>query len=600
MPRLPVVLNTQTIGNTILQQSRSFKTPAHSDRIHVISPKLCGQSLILPPGVFSDCLDLDDAIRRLAPSLEVYKGCDIIDINPGVCIWSSKLHNFLQPRRHILVEPQAKVYKQWLQPLLDGPGSRYRSAKFDTGKKYWNLHNYVAKGLLPDQEVLAAPDSAHTNNNPTLLILANMGRYSKVMGNRPSLSKTADSHYQILEYVRSLESMTGFHSKGVVRMLMWMPDDEKIPILPRTTFYRRRLSVYGELSCHIEEIIGGVFAPHGARREADIDLQSCECTADRMTRSSVQIPAERLDEMPRLLREIGPEALMERAKHSAGTVHGQRDWHHELHELRQAFADKNFSQRIAGSAGQGDKRRAMEELKMNPEYQRFVSLQKTEKAQRSTKALIDRLLRHENEIRAEYLAIWQETSLDSLSRDKRLQGLDNRIEHYKELLGHQRKSQLSRIASFTDDRAAWNTDPPLLLWDQRTAEPIIAQSEEFRHPRPLALLDFRPKPILPFCLTATQRKYLDVMLLVIFTSPGNSIGAALDTMAPGAAAALIPHAPSLVDPCRGGRRDLDQLRVRRLTTEMLRELAVAWENWSFRPALTDLSRIVSSAAVERI
>ena len=544
---------------------------------------------------FSDCLNVDDALRRLAPSLKAYNGCDIIDINPGVCLWSSKLHNFIQPRQHILVEPQANLYKQWIQPLLDEPGSRYRSVKFDDGFQCWNLHSYVARGLLPNQDVLATPTSVDANNNPTLLILANMGRYGRPKRTRQlSSRKTTDSHYQVLDYIRTLQSMTGFHSKGVVRMLMWMLDYEKVPLLPRTTFHRRRLSVYSELSCHVEEIVGDVVGPDGVRREADIDTQSCICTADRMTRNAVQIPANRLDGLPRQLKDIGPEALMERAKLSTGTGHGQRDWQRELHALRTAFADNKNSQYDPGLSGQEDKK-----LRTTPGYQRLLSLEKTEKTQRSMKAVIEKLLRQDDEIRAEYLAIWQETSLDSPDRDERLRDLDKRIEHYKGQLQHRQKQFLQKFASLMDDRAAWDADPPLLLWDRRMAEPIIAHPEEVSGPKPLALLDFRPKPILPFWLTATQRKYLDVLLAAIFANPRRSIVAALDTMAPGAAAALIPHAPSLIDPCRGGRRDLDQLRVRRLTLEMLRELAVAGEQWSFGPALADLLRVNSSAVCQR-
>ena len=551
-------------------------------------------------GVVSDRVNSDEAVKRLAPSLEAYKGCDIIDINPGVCLWSSKLHTFLQPRRHILVEPQDNVYKQWIQPLLDEPGSRYQTVDFSNRKQCWSLQSYIARDLLPDQEVLATPTSADANNNPTLLILANMTRYIGARRNRQAMGKSSDSHYQILDYIRTLESMTGFHSRGVARMLMWMPNEEKVPLLPRTIFHRRRLSVDSELSCHVEEIVGGAVGEDGVRREANIDIQSCIRTADRMARNAVQIPVSRLDEMPRQLKEIGPEAMLEYAKLSTGTIHGQRDWHRELQALRKVFAGNKESRVDPELSGQGEKGCATDELRRTPGYQRFLILQRTETAQKSMKAVIDRILRQEDEIRAEYLAIWRETSLDNPSRDERLRDLDRRIKHDKGLLQQRRRHLLLKLAHLMDDRAAWNDDPPLLLWDRRMAEPIIAHPKEFSAPRPLALLDFRPKPDVPFRLTGTQRKYLDVMLAALFGSPGHSIGAALDTMAPGAAAALIPHAPSLIDPFRGGRRDLDELRVRRLSPEMLLELAVAWEQWSFGPALEDLVRINSSAVTEDI
>ena len=38
-------------------------------------------------------------------------------------------------------------------------------------------------------------------------------------------------------------------------------------------------------------------------------------------------------------------------------------------------------------------------------------------------------------------------------------------------------------------------DPPLLMWDRRNAEPILAEDDEFYHlNKPMALLDFQPQP----------------------------------------------------------------------------------------------------------
>ena len=65
----------------------------------------------------------DDIIGYLAPSLEAYKGCTVIDVHPGACLWSSKLHDFLKPKRHVLMEPEMLYYDAFMKPLLDQPGS---------------------------------------------------------------------------------------------------------------------------------------------------------------------------------------------------------------------------------------------------------------------------------------------------------------------------------------------------------------------------------------------------------------------------------------------------------------------------------------------
>ncbi len=58
----------------------------------------------------------------MKPSLERHVGCDLIDIYPGAGLWSRKLHEALQPRSHILMEPD-KIYKPFLEPLLSTPNA---------------------------------------------------------------------------------------------------------------------------------------------------------------------------------------------------------------------------------------------------------------------------------------------------------------------------------------------------------------------------------------------------------------------------------------------------------------------------------------------
>jgi len=128
------------------------------------------------------------------------------------------------------------------------------------------------------------------------------------------------------------------------------------------------------------------------------------------------------------------------------------------------------------------------------------------------------------------------------------------------------------------------------MWDRRTAEPIIAHTNEFYRPRPLALLDFEPRSTPLSTLTDLEQKYLAAMLRTIFFNPAQSLADALNGMTPSAADALIPQCPSLHDPLRGGRRAVDQLRVRVLTLEMIRELTIALENWKFSPTVAEISR----------
>ena len=89
------------------RSTKKASTPnGDKSRVNIVSDKLC-----------------DDILSYIGPSLERHRGCDIVDLYPGAGEWSSKLNQFLQPRSHVLLEPDADLYRPFLQPLLDQPGT---------------------------------------------------------------------------------------------------------------------------------------------------------------------------------------------------------------------------------------------------------------------------------------------------------------------------------------------------------------------------------------------------------------------------------------------------------------------------------------------
>ena len=520
--------------------------------------------------------------------MESYIGCDIIDIDPGICLWSSKLHEFLKPRRHIFVESQEDFHKPWLRQLLDAPGTRYRIARFDT-ESPWHLGNYKEKGLLPEKED-GPVGSTGANGKRKILILANMTRHSRATAKSTVPGKKLESQQKVHEFVSNLEIASGFHCDGPVRMLAWMLDMEKTTFVPRTMFLKRRQSVMTERSCHVEEIVGAPWLSQGPRREAHVELESCIATAKRMSINGISIPSHRLDPMPHQLRENGEEALGEATILNEADVAGNRIWHQELLDLRKAFANGECSQFVGGPPGWVSSQRAAPGKQASPEFLRYRALETMNKSILTRKAAVDKALKLDEEIRRAELDLALDITLDEVQRADRTRDLDLASAQYQELLSQYPKRKHTEALFVADDRAAWNTDYPRLMWDQRTAEPIIAHPGEFYGRRPLALLDFQPKTTTFSTLTAMQRKYFDAILLSMFFNPTQSVGDALNGIGPGAAKAIFPHCPSLRDPLRGGRRCVDQLRVRMLTVEMIGELAVAWEKWKFGPTLAELMR----------
>lgn len=139
-----------------------------------------------------------------------------------------------------------------------------------------------------------------------------------------------------------------------------------------------------------------------------------------------------------------------------------------------------------------------------------------------------------------------------------------------------------------DNVAAFNQSPPLLAWDRRTHEPLASFPADFYPRISLALLDFKlrddhPKPVsLPDGMEQRARFRKIPFLRTLGKYPSYALATALDQRAHGAAAALIPACPSINDPARGGRINIEHMRVRMLTEQMWRELAEAWYRWPFR------------------
>lgn len=92
-------------------------------------------------------------------SLDIHKGCDILDINPGAGLWSQKLHAYLQPRSHVLMEPSFQRFKTFLDPLLNAPGSTYKLVEKET-KELASYSALIDEGVFLTRPALTLKMSA--------------------------------------------------------------------------------------------------------------------------------------------------------------------------------------------------------------------------------------------------------------------------------------------------------------------------------------------------------------------------------------------------------------------------------------------------------
>lgn len=509
-----------------------------------------------------------------------YIGCTIIDLNPGVGLWSSKLHDVLKPKSHILVEPKQSAYLPFLKPLLDVPGTRYILRDW-TGLDQWQSDSYISEGLIPKPESAIKPNG----RNNSLLIVANLS-YGLP---KPSPKGTVTANLGILHYINQIRSNQNFQASGPVRMLMWMNDSDKMAILPRQIHHRRKLSVEIEMMCHVEEIVGGPASQIKIRREGYLDIESSKRVAKEMAKKNIQIPFYRQDGIQKKVQELlktadgNRTAAVEKHMEAADT---HRNWHNDLIQMEQAFRAGKFHGLIEEPLSGRPRPKPERDGKDSKQLRELRQLRLTFKAQKKHKDISDGFVQAQAGIESLESDIQNQT-LNELQRQKK----SNELKQLKETLKLQLESVPKAIRevfySTYDNRKAFTQDPPLFMWDRRTAEPIIAQENEFWNPKTLALLDFEPRSPnhLPVALTRTDS--FKLIMAALFANSSSTLYC-LNSLAPGVAEAIAPNIPSLRDPRKGGLIDLSDLRVRCFTPKMVCEIAQAWENWPFKPTMTEM------------
>ena len=364
---------------------------------------------------------------------------------------------------------------------------------------------------------------------------------------------------------------------------MWLSDEEKLAILPRTIAGRRRLAIEGDSSCHIEELAGGT-AKSKIVRDSTLDLKSCSQVLKRMEDAGIHVPSARLDELPRSIRENDG-----REQDMASALLVQRDWEKELRLLEKDFAEGKFSQYMDSGSGVAPRR-----LKVTPEFRRLRRLRHDASSQKMHRDMLVDLIKEDEDLDSAVLAVTEDQTLTEEERQKQLNLLDHQILQHTHKVSALSRERLKQFNFTILERRAFNGNPPLLLWDRRRFEPIVAKDSEFYGKKSgsgtMALLDFQPRSNSLSPLTPAQQSGLEVLRRNICNNPSDLLTVALEGLAPGAAQAIIPHAPSLRDPRKGGRRNINEMRTGLVTMDMFREMAVAWDKWHFKPTMDQMRR----------
>ncbi|KAI9743195.1 MAG: hypothetical protein M1818_003039 [Claussenomyces sp. TS43310] len=527
----------------------------------------------------------EDVISRLSPSLQKHMNCDIIDINPGIGLFSSKLHEVLKPRTHVLMEPDETLYMQYLQPLLDQENSKYRFLP-SSGVIWANLDKFEKDKMLPKQELLSKGDPRLEQKNDTLLMVANLGYYpAKPYMGFPSV--TSLMIHQLLSAVRAHALFQGY---GLVRMLVWMLDKEKKQVLPRVVTQRRKSTLEAEIACeNIFEIAGSDELVANDRREHGIDLESARMVGRRMEEANITTPSGRVGS----LQAEAANASLQSENSTSSVI---RPFVKELADLKARYARHEFP---ACYDANGDpvyvdlddpkKTLTTRKYALTPEYDRLCKLLYRTASVNTKTARVDLALEEYEEIVGLLEGI---QGHDPVATSSQRAALHKRLEEWESDVSMLTGNLASQVWQRLEDRRLFRQDPSVLLWDRRPAEPLKVEATEFFPQQDMCLLDFHPKPTWSIfnarAGNLTNYDDFEFMLTGLFITPTQSIVRGMTAAAPGAAEWILPRCPSLTDPTRGGAVDLEHLSVRSLSADMFREIFEAWMDWPFRPSKSEM------------
>ncbi|KAI0458228.1 hypothetical protein F5B21DRAFT_500492 [Xylaria acuta] len=509
-------------------------------RVNIVSDKLC-----------------DDVLSYIGRSLERHRGCDILDIYPGAGVWSSKLHQFLQPRSHVLLEPDAELYRPFLQPLLDQPGTTLVPK---SGIIWRELNSVLVPEFLPHQ---AIPDDVNARND-TLLVTANLAFHPK----KRFLHFESIASLILHQFVDAIRTSGLFQRYGLVHMLVWTRTDDKLNFIPRNIQRRKRQALENDLVCEwVQEVCGGGTASSGwFVREDAINHASLVSTIKKMRLAKLELPAGREPEgfQETLAAVEAKNRVLLPGKH-APTF--KRPYHDVLAGLRAADVEQGGlaedsadlrTMNVYTWRANADVNKAERLLSHSKHLDKIIRLLKSEKA--TPEAIAAAELEWETEVRE----------------------LSNTF--------------LDEFVTYKDNLNAFRRTPPLLQWDRRKYEPMTVQAEEFFPNTHCSLLDIQPRALHPLMRQTgpgsnRAADMLDIILGSLMNQTTQPLGPSLDSLWPGASDYILPRWTSVRDLSHGGfphNLRYAEPAPRLLDARQLEELLELWMEWPFRPEFNEL------------
>ncbi|KAJ1326114.1 mitochondrial transcription factor 1 [Microdochium nivale] len=515
----------------------------------------------------------DDIISYVGAGLERHRGCDLIDLYPGTGVWSRKLNDFLQPRSHILLEPDEKLYQPFLQPLLDRPGTVLVPK---SGIMWKELETVLTPEFLPHQKVREGDE--RWERNDTLLVTANLASHPRKRFNSfDSLAKLV--HHQLVESIRT---STLFQRYGQVRMLIWSRTDDTGSLLPPQIQKRKKSAIATELYCEWVREVCTVAANDTSffGRDYSIDLYLGAKILKQMSEAGMKVPPGRETQMYTEVKQALDEGAAFDLPGTKTPIY-KRAFTEELEGLEALKASGKMQKHTAESNTLSNHRYRLKSEQKRSEQMLELSLS-LDAAQEKIAAL-EAAGKSSTNVAQSFVAEWE------IQMRSGLRAIPTIFIPYRHNLHIARQN------------------PPVLHRDRRVYEPLAIRKSDFFPQVECNLIDFQPKPVHQVFRGsgAESNRAGHVMELItgfMMMSSGHSVDRVLNSMWPGAAEYIMPRWKSARDPAQGGVPDipskLAQLTPRLLNARQWEELLELWMEWPFRPEFSELIARFHEAEVE--
>ncbi|GIZ38293.1 hypothetical protein CKM354_000171300 [Cercospora kikuchii] len=600
------------------------------------------------PEVVSEQL-MDDVLEYLAPTLEQYKGCTIIDLHPGSCLWSRKVHNLLRPKCHLLLEPESQ-YQEYVDDLLNEPQSTYKHIDLP-GAMHQEIaatYNQLFQDDGPIPVSNRASNSGPLSANPPILVIGSLNRRKSLKYSGKSFSGSVASIYHFCYGALVNDYM---HRSGPVRMLLWTPEQDRIHFLPQRAMYRNNSEATVSMGMHVqtavavEQIIARRKLNEWSSRSrwSGFHLASEDMVRARAEQYGMKVPEGR--QLFQLGSDGKGSSKKQAAKHSPYEIRYETKEQvgEALDELLRRWNERTTGRRYPIKTDLPHGKVPVEKLY---QYLTFPELadalcedpSKSFKAAARTRTRSDSGIQHGSLPKLEMessawkgkpgnltmltgtdvrIAFFADAALCGISLELHCkiledQGIDvtelkKSLVKFADTIVEQveRKRQVyyADFHRLVDDWTSFFAPSQLLMADRRHYEPLQADPADFNANQNLCLLDCIPTNCdLEVPGLADRPKAALAcrdIINFLYQYRGQSVTSALEKLAPNASTDLVNLVPAITDPRKGGRLDPKHLKVRQLTCEMLEGLTRAWFEWPFKPDGWEVSILMSDGDYSR-